>query len=335
MLSRGLLAGVAESHRLGSPDGSRLPGVLGPWNGELRDPALLQELGKRFGSEYVWSASQLESYAQNPFMFFLQRVLHIEEKEEAEEDTSILTLGTFGHTLLERFHRELQGRLPVELAVASEALDRIASAAFAEAEQEGLWRGLPAMWVVRRRQTVENVRQYLEWELPKLQQWVPRYFEFSFGYDSRETARLEWRDPAGQTSSLRLRGKIDRVDVRDSAHRVVDYKTSTIPAPKGYLDGATLQSALYMAALEASGLTPAEAEYRSIRQRKASARIEWGDRNATLALSLAHSIPARVRSGKFEPCAANSCGWKSYWPGGIALVRVTQALADGECRFDG
>ena len=335
MLSRGLLAGVAESHRLGSPDGSRLPGVLGPWNGELRDPALLQALGERFGSEYLWSPSQLESYAQNPFMFFLQRVLHIEEREEAEEDTSIQTLGTFGHTLLERFHREFEGRLPVEFAIASEALDRIASAAFAEAEQEGLWRGLPAMWVVRRRQIVENVRQYLAWELPKLGQWVPRYFEFSFGYDSRAAARLEQRDRTGQLSNLRLRGKIDRVDVKDGAHRVVDYKSGTIPGRKGYLDGATLQSALYMAALGASGLTPAEAEYRSIRQRKTSARIAWGDQDATRALSLAHSIPARVRSGKFEPCAASSCGWKNYWPGGIALVRVAQELADGECRFDG
>ena len=53
------------------------------------------------------------------------------------------------------------------------------------------------------------------------------------------------------------------------------------------------------------------------------------------ALMLAHSIPGRVRAGRFEPCAANSCEWKDYWPGGLALVRIQQMLAKGVCRFDG
>ena len=92
----------------------------------IRDPVLLEEIQRRFGPDYVWSASQLEQYAQNPFMFLLQRILKVEDQEEAEEDTSVLTSGTIGHALLERFYVECHGRLPMDLNAASAELDRIA-----------------------------------------------------------------------------------------------------------------------------------------------------------------------------------------------------------------
>jgi hypothetical protein len=118
-------------------------------------------------------------------------------------------------------------------------------------------------------------------------------------------------------------------------HRVVDYKSGAPPGPKGYHDGATLQGPLYLAALQALGLAPSEAEYRSIRNRKTSANVGWGDAATERALTLAHAIPARVRAGVFEPAAAASEGWKAWWPGGLALVRVQHVLAKGVCRFDG
>jgi len=336
LLRRALLSAVAESARLGSPDGARDPGMPGPWNGLLRDPEVLAHLEGRFTSDYAWSASQLESYAQNPFMFLLQRVLRMEEREEADEDTTVLTVGSLGHALLERFHAEHEGRLPAGLDDAlSAALDRIAAETFAEMQGDGQWLGLPAMWGVRKRQTLGWVREYLAWELEKLTGWIPAHFEFEFGEaEGRAAVVVEDVDVTGAAGRLRLRGKIDRVDAGRAGHRVVDYKSNTLPQPKGYEDGATLQGALYMAALAACGIQPAESEYRSIRGRKTAAKIKWGDAKTTGALRYAHSIPARVRGGVFEPSAANSCEWKGWWPGGLALVRVEWVLRRGECRFD-
>ena len=33
-----------------------------------------------------------------------------------------------------------------------------------------------------------------------------------------------------------------------------------------------------------------------------------------------------VRAGRFEPAAAESTGWKQYWPGGLRLFRATPKL---------
>jgi len=105
------VAAVAESHR--GPGLERAADLDGhpalrpnPWNGELRDPAVLEWLARKFDAEYTWSASQLEAYARSPFQFMLERVLRLTGREEAEEETSALTFGGVAHELLERFFRE-------------------------------------------------------------------------------------------------------------------------------------------------------------------------------------------------------------------------------------
>ena len=96
--------------------------------------------------------------------------------------------------------------------------------------------------------------------------------------------------------------------------------------------GAALQGPLYLEALKSLGYSVDSAAYRSIRNRKAAAKIDHDCAECVAAITMALTIPSLVRAGRFEPAAAASCGWKPWWPGGLSLFRG-QPKREG-CRFD-
>src|SRR5690606_24677016 len=111
LLRQAIVAAVAESHRgpglARSVERDAHPALRpNPWNGRIRDPEILRQLRETFDESYRWSASKLESYARVPFLFLLQRVLRVDPKEEADEETSPLAFGSVAHEILERFYSE-------------------------------------------------------------------------------------------------------------------------------------------------------------------------------------------------------------------------------------
>ena len=326
-----VLHAVAESHRLGSADGARPAGLPGPWNGHIRDPEVLEYLAGHFGNDRLWSASQLESYAQNPFMYLVQRVMHIDERREAEEDANVMTQGSVIHTLLERFYGSYPGPFPGAWdAGTAERFDTLTREVLAELEAGQEWLGLPSLWQVRREKLCSVVAEYLAWELERFSGSQPVGCEFGFGEDP--VVIIRGTDSTGRQASMRLRGKIDRIDAAGDALTVVDYKSGQAPKAAGYDDGSVLQGPLYMAALRVLGREAVSAEYRTVKKPARASAIDWVDHRAQYAVRLALSIPARIRAGLFEPCAAKGGGWKRWWPGGPALYRC-ESIHEG-CRFD-
>lgn len=327
-----ILRAVAETHRLGHTGTRREAGLLGPWTGELRDPAVLARLAERFGPDRIWSATQLEGWCQNPFVFLLQRVLYLEEKIEAEDDVTALVRGGVAHALLERFVAAVQHELPAPFDRFRDRFEEIAGQVFSELERdETAWLGLPHLWRVKRDAIRRMVAEYLAWDFDDLAPWKPAHLEHAFGDEGQEPLVVAGRARTGGRGGLRLRGRIDRIDIRAdggrTVHRILDYKSGALPQPKGYRDGAVLQAPLYLAALAAAGFEVELAEYRSIKERKRSAMVAPGDEDYELALSFGLAVPGLVRQGRFEPRAAQSTGWRSYWPGGLALYRVEAVLS--------
>jgi ATP-dependent helicase/DNAse subunit B len=186
---------------------------------------------------------------------------------------------------------------------------------------------------VTRRDIRETVAEFLTWELPKLTDRVPHVMEHSFGIDDAPVV-IEGADLAGNPSRLLLRGRIDRIDRSNGdRHHVFDYKSGYPPKRQGYEDGGVLQGPLYMAAITGRGMLPASAAYLSIKRRQKASEIRWDDADCERALRIALSIPGRVRAGLFEPKAAKSSGWQTYWLG-ADIVRVTEVYKDGS-RWDG
>jgi RecB family exonuclease len=344
--------GAARGPEAGAPaDPSRLFGIDRPislrpnaWNGKIRDPEILAALERKYGDDYVWSPSQLETYGKRPFDFLLDRVLGLEEVAEADEETSALALGSVAHRILEGFYASILGSIPGSLdAAAAKRLDEVADRVIEEIEaDQDQWLGLEPLWEVTRRDVRDLLRAYLEWELKHMAEKGERPIavELQFGFGDRAPVELRGLDARGQQATLLLRGRIDRVDRHGEEEggvlRILDYKTglTSLPLQKGYEDGALLQTALYMVAVDSLGLGPVDrARYRGLRTPgKPANKYDLRYSRVEPTLRLALSIPGRVREGLFEAVQAASATIAPWQPG-RAVTRSEARLDDGS-RFD-
>jgi ATP-dependent helicase/DNAse subunit B len=339
-VKRAIVNAVAElQRREARPDSSVTPGAPSAWNGHITDPLVLDHLAQRFGPERTWSASQLETYAQCPFVFLLERVLYLTDSAPAEEATTALTVGGAAHDILEGFHRRYDGNLQEGLTDDARVLlwEVVLDVCGARERNHDEWIGMPVLWEVTKRDLVLRLEEYLDVELTKgFKHQRPLRTEIEFGNES--PLSLRGVDVLGNVVTLKLRGRIDRIDedTRNGDLYVIDYKLGGTPSPRGYEDGSVLQVPLYVAAAEQLlGRDVAQGCYRSIRKKTMTAAgIKADDPRARRVLTYAMSIPGRVRAGLFEACATASRGWPDYGPG-QDVIRTSATLPNGTNRFDG
>lgn len=191
-----------------------------------REPARFQ------GEAGAWtlprvSVSRLERYLKCPFQFYAANVLQVEEEPEDENSRSPLERGRFLHELFETFFHEWQSRgrgriTSREMAEARLLFEQIAEPALrslspAEAglERARLFGSAVGSGIVDRVFAMEAERgadiraRLMEYELDG---------EFVFAGED------------GATRAVRLRAKIDRVDLLgDGTFRLIDYKTKFVP----------------------------------------------------------------------------------------------------------
>jgi hypothetical protein len=281
---------VAEhAARVAEIERARETGALSPYNGNIEDHALRAELAAEFSDQYLWSPSQLESYAKCPWAYFSARLLRLEKLEDPEDDVDPAVRGTVLHDALARFYQEAIKRAggPVLLREADRdwaapmllgALDLAMVAA-----KDELWLGAPALFDAKRAELRRMLLGYLD-------------FEFGFGEDlhNNRSKKVTWvrtavaeQERAFEEAVLerggvafRFRGRIDRVEfgVDDripagSFVAAVDYKTSKYSAPGGgdkeaWDDGVVLQLPLYAHALAKlyPGSRLTRIEYRAVKQ---------------------------------------------------------------------
>lgn len=212
----------------------------------------------------VYSASELEKYAKCPFVYFLERVLRIEEYEEPEKiwEIEALERGKLVHKILARFYRDLRqrGLLPIKEEVKEERkneLRKIAEEEFKLAEENEIT-GFKPLWEIEKEFIWELLDKVIEDDVSKkdskkggsAKEWVPKYFEAEFGYGrgggedviSKEPVTLKISD-----TKIRLKGRIDRIDFDNDAMRAMDYKTSSSSdyRKKSTNKGKHIQALLY------------------------------------------------------------------------------------------
>lgn len=209
-----------------------------PFDGRLRDPAVVADLQKRFGPESILSPTALESYIACPFKFFLRHALGLQILEEPAEEIESTDRGLAFHRALSRLHNQLHAagiHQPDETVEANllGQLDR----AFAEQGS----RGSPAaevLWNIEGQRLKRFGRHYrVHWQ-KFLAAWLergieprPHFFEVGFGLpvENGETQR----DPLTirhDGVEVRISGRIDRVDMAELPDGgigfwVIDYKT--------------------------------------------------------------------------------------------------------------
>ncbi len=239
-------------------------GGLPEYQGEIFD-AVSKEAQDQLAhlKNRVYSVSQLESYGKCPFQFFAGKILRLNTVEDLEEEFSALDKGSVVHEILFEFYTErrennlppLRGCTEKEFVRAHQRLlaiaERILNAieipdAFWELEKELLLgdthtrRGL--------------LRHFLEFECSRSTTFLPQFFEVGFGNDLGAQTRIDSQLASAEpitAGSVKLRGKVDRVEVSDDAFTIVDYKTgSVIPKLDDIREGISLQLPIYLYTIE-------------------------------------------------------------------------------------
>lgn len=192
----------------------------------------------------VWSASSLELWAGCPVRWFVERALALRDLEPEPE---ALARGTLAHAVLETTLAELQretgsARLtPASLPLARRLLAQALEDHAAEVQLSVAPERVPG---ARRRLEVD-LERYLEHACRAAGTLQPRHLEAEFGFDEEGLPALDIGD------GVRIRGRIDRIDVGPGGEAVVyDYKGRRVHEPARWLSESKFQIAVYMRAAE-------------------------------------------------------------------------------------
>ena len=238
---------------------------FGPYDGEITDPHLLALLNKRFGADFVHSASGLSIYGNCAYRFFGQRVLKLEPRGEAALDLQAIDAGKLLHDILRRFFEQHRRQwLPaLDREALQQELRELADRVFDEHE-----RVVPPLnkqiWKIDREIRKILLDQVLLYELEIQEQAagagvVPAYFEVAFGGmkssardpDSKEAPLELTRSTLIGEERIKVSGQIDRVDIAsDNTLIAYDYKLSTGSTKDDIKSGRSLQLPIYLEALE-------------------------------------------------------------------------------------
>jgi len=242
-------------------------------------------------------------------------VLRIEAWDEPEAAISIdpLDLGALYHKILEDYYRG------GTLAVIDDHLQRF--------EQTGVT-GYPAVWEIKKEIIRHEIGAFVAREERRLgTDWRPHDFEKGF-------------TGIAVAPPVRLRGKIDRIDLSTDGRqaRVLDYKTGKVPAGQrddSLARGTALQLPLYLLAAEQllPGVTVAQASYLYFtlrgRYREISfSRAALADQRGALT-GMLQTAAEMIRAGVFAQFATEAncrdCQFRVICGNGIIKLAARKA----------
>jgi RecB family exonuclease len=212
----------------------------------LRDAQLLDELRAR-----PWSASAIERFIACPVSWFVQRVLR---PGELDPDPEPLTRGGLAHAALKDVFEGLRRETgSARLTAARLGLAReLLASSLDENERARPLSVAPERRGAARRRLDADLDRFLQRASETGSELEPVELELGFGFgedddrgEASELAAFEIGD------GVRMRGRIDRVDVGpDGEAIVIDYKGKDPPAAARWIRDGKLQVALYMLAVE-------------------------------------------------------------------------------------
>lgn len=224
-------------------------------------PHLQPHLQKQRLGNRPYSLSALQRFATCPYQFLLASIHRLEPWTEPAPLVRMdpLTRGSLFHAVQADFQRTLQARgaLPVTPDRVAEAVALVEQtlARVAREYEERLAPAIDRVW----RDEIDDLRRDLSIWVQRMadeREWIPEYFEFSFGL----TEHTEGRDPRSVDAPLLiddrflLRGSVDLIERHHALDvlRVTDHKTGRNRATSDLVvgGGSTLQPVLYSMAVE-------------------------------------------------------------------------------------
>lgn len=180
------------------------------------------------------SISGYNSLVACPYQYYARHILKLNELDEVQEAIEKRDYGERVHTILQRFHERYPLVMQGDAEEMVAALQRISEEVFEDLlEQDFSARAWLARWM-------QSLPAYLEWQTTReAEGWRYAGSEQDFNWP------LE---------GIRLRGRIDRLDVRGDEKLVLDYKTQSDQLLRNKLKepGEDVQLACYAYAHEAA-----------------------------------------------------------------------------------
>jgi len=291
---------------------------------QLRDAALLAALHDK-----PWSASSLEAWISCPARWFMERLL---APGDFEPEPEPLARGGLAHEALKDTFEGLRSEFgsarltAARLARAQELLDE----ALRRHEPARPLSVLPERATAARRRLQADLHNYLRYASELESPLEPTHLEMGFGFEREPGAGPQELPPLDLGDGVRLRGRIDRVDISGEGQAVLyDYKGREVTAPARWVADGKVQMALYMTAVrELLGLDVvggfyqplAGADLRARGLLDADSAIELacvgGDTRPRAdieqlvgeAVELARLAAQQARRGDFQS-RPHSCGW--------------------------
>ena len=158
------------------------------------------------------SASGVNALYTCPYQFFASRLLKLSALDDINELPQKRDYGDWVHDILLRFERALQ-EAPVPIAQQAALLESATEAVFRPLlDKNPAALGFYVQWK-------KMMPEYLEWA----QKHAAKDWLFELGEHDAER-ELKWENPK-QKFSIRLHGRIDRIDTNNQQRMIIDYKT--------------------------------------------------------------------------------------------------------------
>ena len=217
---------------------------------------LTDELDPRKNQDIVLSCTGIESFAQSPYAYFLEKILGIRRPEEIKKDLSVWldpkTRGVLLHDVFQSYGEKLAGtgensdygsQKKLISGILKEKIEKL---------REDV--PIPGKAVFNREEAslMRDIDVFLEVSNSLAK---PVFFEYEFGYGGKEKADIIiGRDDEDRDVFISIAGKIDRIDQAGiNEYHVWDYKTGSSYSyeEEGYVcHGKQLQHILYARVFE-------------------------------------------------------------------------------------
>lgn len=282
--------------------------------------------------ELPFSISQLETYTQCPFKYFLERILKVEISDEPDEEMEAVEIGSLLHSIVYNFYTELNKK-NIKLNGCTDAVFEIAEKMLfqiAEKLVEEKFNNSPfAFYEEEKILGINGNRQhsilymFLENERKDESGMIPKYFETNFGVEDIEQDKSLSQKSSLMFEDIELRGKIDRIDINKTSKlfEVVDYKSGSKTITKKEIeDGLSLQLPIYVWAakslllnnlsdnFDAEAMTIYTLNYKgdkfgknpvSLSRGKSANKSEMIDKYVDIALEHVKNSVKNIRKGNF------------------------------------
>lgn len=230
----------------------------------LSSPSIMQQLR---APSHLFSASELQSYDDCPFLWFASYLLHI---TPLVEEFNALDRGAILHSVLENLYRQHQQHYGAIVSFAAESFEglwqELSDALHNKLWSEPRFRNRPSFLCDIEEEALRRMlKRFLRSEVDRARtrKAHPAFFEESFGTRQRQPLVID-------QAELSIRGTIDRIDLCDDlpSHAVViDYKSATQMTLRDLHIGKIFQAPIYALALaQLFGLSPIGAEFLNLKR---------------------------------------------------------------------